>query len=205
MSMSLRVIVPPHPLISHWLTMLRNETTPNVLYATGLEQMGIWLTYEAIRDWMPNRKESIKTSNSTTEGIVIEYSIPIYVVPNLPGGLEIWQGARQVLPNAKLCLNGLPDEIQENSGIIFYVDQITTGKNLLKNILHLQNEGIDLKRIRVITAIASNEGLKNIGELINDLSIFCACIDPEKYKDEELSPGIGNPSMRVNTIFTEST
>jgi len=54
MSMSLRVIVPPHPLISHWLTILRNPTTPEILYATGLEQLGTWLTYEALRDWIPS-------------------------------------------------------------------------------------------------------------------------------------------------------
>ena len=68
MSMSLRVIVPPHPLISHWLTVLRNPTTPEILYATGLEQLGTWLTYEALRDWIPSKKEKITTSTGTTAG-----------------------------------------------------------------------------------------------------------------------------------------
>ena len=62
MAMSLRVIVPPHSLISHWLTILRDPTTPEILYATALEQLGRWLTYEALRDWIPNKKETINTS-----------------------------------------------------------------------------------------------------------------------------------------------
>ena len=66
MSMSLRVIVPPHPLISHWLTILRNSTTPEILYATGLEQLGTWLTYEALRDCIRGQKAQITTSTGTT-------------------------------------------------------------------------------------------------------------------------------------------
>ena len=47
MAMSLRVVVPPHPLIGHWLTMLRHRETPAALYATALQELGRWLTYEA--------------------------------------------------------------------------------------------------------------------------------------------------------------
>ena len=53
MAMSLRVVVPPHPLIGHWLTMLRHRETPAALYATALQELGRWLTYEALRDWLP--------------------------------------------------------------------------------------------------------------------------------------------------------
>ena len=35
MAMSLKVIVPPHPLIKHWLSILREKNTPNILYSTG--------------------------------------------------------------------------------------------------------------------------------------------------------------------------
>ena len=76
MSMSLRVIVPPHPLISHWLTILRNPTTPEILYATGLEQLGTWLTYEALRDWIPSKKEQITTSSGTTAVSYTHLTLP---------------------------------------------------------------------------------------------------------------------------------
>ena len=199
MSMSLRVIVPPHPIIGHWLAMLRNPSTPKALYGTGLEQLGKWLTYEALRDWLPNRKEEILTSNGKAEGIVIESKIPILSVPNIPGGIQMWQGARDVLPNATLCLGGVPTEIEDNSGIIFYLDQITTGSQLIKDIDYLQELEIDPQRIRVITSLASSIGLKNIGERFKDLNIFCACIDPELLTEDEMSPGIGNPTLRINT------
>ena len=44
MAMSLRVVVPPHPLIGHWLTMLRHQETPPALYATAMHELGRWLT-----------------------------------------------------------------------------------------------------------------------------------------------------------------
>ena len=202
--MSLRVIVPPHPLISHWLTILRNPTTPEILYATGLEQLGTWLTYEALRDWIPNRKEQIDTSTGKTECTIIDPDIPILAIPYLPAGLELFRGARNLIPNSILCIGGLPNEIDQNAGIIFYIDQITTGKMLLKDLKRLKDKKIDSRRIRVIAALTANPGLKEIGENIQDLNIYCACIDPELISDSELSPGIGDPSLRIKTRVTSS-
>ena len=100
MTMTLRVVVPPHPLIAHWLTVLRGESTPPPIFATGLEEIGRWLTYEALRDWVPHRQEQIKTLNGITEGVVIEASIPLFSVPINQGGFELWHGGRKVLPNS---------------------------------------------------------------------------------------------------------
>ena len=40
MTMTLHVVVPPHPLIGHWLSILRIRSTPSAIYATALEQLG---------------------------------------------------------------------------------------------------------------------------------------------------------------------
>ena len=204
MSMSLRVIVPPHPLISHWLTILRNPTTPEILYATGLEQLGTWLTYEALRDWIPSKKQQIETSTGATECVIIDPEVQILAIPYLPAGLEMFRGARNLIPNAVLCIGGLPKEIDKNAGIIFYIDQIATGKRLLKDLNTLKDKEIDSRRIRVIAALTANTGLKEIGENIQDLNIYCACIDPELISDSELSPGIGDPSLRIKTRVTSA-
>ena len=109
-----------------------------------------------------------------------------------------------LIPNSNLCIGGLPTEIEENAGIIFYIDQITTAKNLLKDLSNLKDRKINSRRIRVITALAANQGLKEIGENIQDLNIYCACIDPELISESELSPGIGDPSLRIKTRVTSS-
>ena len=55
MAMALRVVVPPHPLIGHWLAVLRDRHTPGPLYASATTELGRWLSYEALRDWLPHR------------------------------------------------------------------------------------------------------------------------------------------------------
>jgi len=199
MGMKLKIIVPPHPLIAHWLTMLRNASTPAALYSAGLEQLGRWLTYEALREWLPYRNEKVKTFICNTEGTVIESRVPLLAITKLPAGLDLWQGARDILPNAQLCLGGIPDSIHENAGIIIYMDQITTGETLLKYLHQLKVQSIESKRIRIITVLASAPGLKKIGESFSDVTIYAACIDPEITSEGYISPGIGNPALRINT------
>merc|ERR1711991_358503 len=84
MAMSLRVVVPPHPLIGHWLTMLRHRETPAALYATALQELGRWLTYEALRDWLSHRREAVLTAQGETEGTVVEGDVPLLAMPVLP-------------------------------------------------------------------------------------------------------------------------
>ena len=72
-------------------------------------------------------------------------------IPYLPAGLELFRGARNLIPNSNLCIGGLPKEIEENAGIIFYIDQITTGKHLLKDLNHLKDKKIDTRRIRAVS------------------------------------------------------
>ena len=201
MAMTLRVVVPPHPLIAHWLTMLRNVETPPPLYATALGELGKWLTYEALRDWIPHRREEIKTHKATTEGIVIESSVPLLAIPLSAGGFEMWHGGRTVLPNASLCLGGVPKEIERNAGVIVFIDQIAKGETLLNTLKLLKRIGVESTRIRVIAPLASAPGLSLIGESSPDLNIYTGCIDPEINDNGEIIPGIGNPILRLNTRF----
>ncbi len=199
MAMTLKIVVPPHPLIGHWLTMLRCEHTPAALYETGLEEIGRWLSYEASRDWLPHREEIVKTCNAETKGIVIESNVPLMALAVLPSGLSLWQGGRKVLPNASLCLGKLPEQIGQQTGVIIFIDQIASGKRLHGFLEILKNQGVSASRIRIICALASSPGLKKLGEVMPELTIHTACIDPDLLEDGQISPGIGNPISRLQT------
>ena len=198
MAKTLRVVVPPHPLIAHWLTVLRHAGTPAALFSTGMEELGRWLSYEAVRDWLPHRREQVTTPLQETEGSVIEGSVPLLTIPVLPGGLALWEGARQVLPNAQLCLNGVPNEIEPQAGVVVFADQISDGRRLLDILKQLQEAGVDdWRRLRVITAVAASPGLKEIGEQVPDLTIHTACIDEALDQQGRILPGIGEPVERM--------
>lgn len=48
-----QVYVPPHPLIKHWVAVLRNKQTPDVIFRSAAAELGRILIYEAARDWLP--------------------------------------------------------------------------------------------------------------------------------------------------------
>tara|TARA_B100000073_G_scaffold158141_2_gene130546 strand:+ start:2408 stop:3022 length:615 start_codon:yes stop_codon:yes gene_type:complete len=197
MAMTLRVVVPPHPLIAHWLTVLRHQHTPAPLYGTALQELGRWLTYEAIRDWLPHRPQVVSTATGDAEGSVIESTVPLLACPILPAGLELWQGARSVLPEATLCL-APPNQVENNAGVILFVDQISDGEREVALLNRLMESGVEGRRVRLITALTASPGLKLIGETIPDLTLHTACIDPDLTEDGDISPGIGDPVQRLN-------
>ena len=203
MAMSLKVIVPPHPLIKHWLSILREKNTPNVLYSTGFEQLGKWLTYEALRNWLPYKKEIINTDKGEADGFFINNEYPIKVFAMMPEGLSLWYGSKEVIPNSTLLLGELPKSIESNEGVIFYSEQITTTSETLETLIKLKKLGVDSNRILLITSICSNKGLNEIAKLFPNQLIYTSCIDEEDEKTKLLVPGIGNPISRLSTLFQD--
>ena len=170
-----------------------------------MEELGRWLTYEAIRDWLPHRREEVQTLLELTEGTVIETNVPLLALPVLPGGLMLWEGARKVLPHAELCLGGLPDTIEANAGLVLLIDQISTGETLVKLMQELVARGVESRRLRLITGLAASPGLKRLGESFPELTIHTACIDAELKENGQISPGIGNTSQRLQIRTAPST
>ena len=203
MAMSLKVIVPPHPLIKHWLSILREKNTPNILYSTGYEQLGKWLTYEALRNWLPYKKEIVNTDNGDADGFFIDNDYPIIVFAMMPEGLSLWYGSKELIPNSTLSLGELPKSIEPNVGVIIYSEQIATKSAALKTLLRLKDLGVQSNRILLITAICTNKGLNEIAKVFPNQVIYTSCIDEEDNNTRLLIPGIGNPLLRLSTIFQD--
>jgi len=203
MAMSLKVIVPPHPLIKHWLSILREKNTPNILYSTGYEQLGKWLTYEALRNWLPYKKEIVNTDNGDADGFFIDNDYPIKVFAMMPEGLSLWYGSKELIPNSTLSLGELPKSIEPNVGVIIYSEQIATKSTALKTLLRLKDLGVQSNRILLITAICTNKGLNEIAKFFPNQVIYTSCIDEEDDNTKSLIPGIGNPLLRLSTIFQD--
>jgi len=209
MAMSLRVVVPPHPLIAHWLTLLRDGDTPPPLFATAMLELGRWLTYEALRDWLPERTVAVRTALATTEGRVVDATIPVLALPLLPAGLGLWEGARTVLPAAALAplwieeqdrIIGLPDSIGDRVGVLLFLPEITAGAGLTLLLEQLARQGVHGERLRIISLVASAPGLKALGERWSDLTLYCACIDADVDGQGQIVPGFGDADLRFTGI-----
>ncbi len=213
MSMSLRVVVPPHPLIGHWLTLLRDRTTPAPLFATAMAELGRWLTYEALRDWLPHQRVTVDTPLASTEGQVVDGSIPLLAVPILRAGLGLWQGGQTVLPTARVAhmglrreessgeahcyLDSLPATIGDRVGVLVFDPMLATGGSLLQVLERLNEKGVNGDRLRVITALAASPGLARVGERFPSLTLYTGCIDPELDSAFRIVPGLGDAGDRL--------
>jgi uracil phosphoribosyltransferase len=211
--MSLRVVVPPHPLIAHWLCVLRDASTPTPLFATAMGELGRWLTYEALRDWLPQRRVEIDTPLGHTQGMVVDAQVPLLAVPVLRGGLGLWQGAQTVVPAAAVShvglsttspgeaahwyLDDLPARIGERVGVLVFLPVLASGATLLALLERLRNLGVEGDRLRVITTVASAPGLQVIGERFPDLTLYASCIDPELDGERRVLPGFGDAAVRL--------
>ena len=204
MAMALRVVVPPHPLLSHWLTVLRDHQTPQPLFATAMAELGRWLSYEALRDWLPQRELELQTPVATVTGQVVDPSVPLLAIVALPAGLGLWQGAQAVLPAAQLALIGpdqqgvaLPKAIGPTTGILLVWPQLDEPEPLLALLDHLAEQGISGQRLRLITTVAAAPALHSIGERHGALTLYTAAIDPDLDEQGRIVPGIGPVTSRL--------
>ena len=207
MAMALRVVVPPHPLLNHWLTVLRDQHTPTPLYATAMAELGRWLSYEALRDWLPHRQISVETVGGPAQGQIVDASVPLLATLTLPAAMGLWQGAQAVLPSAQLgsvALEGatlrlinLPQPITANTGVLLFWSALADPEPLLVVLDHLAQQGVAGQRLRLITAVAAAPALHEIGERHEALTIYTAAIDPELDAAGQIRPGIGDVNSRL--------
>ncbi len=101
-SFQLRIYVPPHPLVKHWLGVARDAETPGPLFRSAMEELGRWLTYEAVRDWLPTMDTTVNTPLGPAPATFINPEVPTMIVPILRAGLALMPGIQALLPLASV-------------------------------------------------------------------------------------------------------
>lgn len=71
------VYVPPHPLVKHWLAVVRNSMSPTPVFRKSMAELGRILIYEAVRDWLPTVDMDVPTPMGIAEGTVVDPSKPV--------------------------------------------------------------------------------------------------------------------------------
>jgi len=213
MALQLRVYVPPHPLIKHWLAVARDESTPSMLFRSAMTELGRWLTYEAIRDWLPTMETSVQTPLSGCPATFIDPEIPIAIVPVLRAGLALLDGAQALLPLASIyhiglvrdeetlepsCyLNKFPDTFNPNTRLLISEPMLATGGSIMVVLSELVKRGIDPALIRIISVVTAPAALQKIGETYPALSIYAATIDEGLSEKGFIVPGLGDAGDRT--------
>lgn len=213
MALQLRVYVPPHPLIKHWLAVARDQATPVVLFRSAMTELGRWLTYEAMRDWLPTLETTVQTPLDTCAATLINPEVPLAVIPILRAGLALLDGAQTLLPLASIyhlgifrdestleahCyLNKLPEQFDPQTRVLISEPMLATGSTIMTTMAELTRRGADPALTRIISVVAAPPALQKLNAHYPGLQIYTATIDQQVNSQGFIMPGLGDAGDRA--------
>ncbi|GAA1688089.1 uracil phosphoribosyltransferase [Microcella alkalica] len=206
----MRVHVADHPLITHKLTVLRDERTPSPTFRALTEELVTLLAYEATRD-VRVAEVMIRTPVTETTGVTIAEPRPL-IVPILRAGLGMLEGMVKLVPSAEVGFLGmvrneetlepsvyaerLPDDLSNRQ--CFVLDpMLATGGSLLSAIEYLFDRGA--QDVTAICLLAAPEGLAAIEKAVEgrDVTIVLGALDERLNEHGYIVPGLGDAGDRL--------
>lgn len=214
MAIQLRIHVPPHPLIKHWLGVLRDVNTPSAIFRSAMTEMGRWLTYEAIRnDWLPILETTVETPLATCPAAFINAEMPLMVVPILRAGLALMEGVQDALPTASVyhlgfarneetleaeCyVNKLPEQIDPATRVLISEPMLATGGTIMATMAELVKRGVEPSLVRIISVVTAPQALQKLAEAYPQLVIYAGIIDEGLDENGFIVPGLGDAGDRT--------
>jgi len=213
MTLQLRIYVPPHPLIKHWLAVARDAATPSVLFRTAMTELGRWLTYEAAREWLPTQETTVNSPLASCPATFINPEMPIAVVPILRAGLGLLEGAQTLLPLASIyhlglvrdeqtlqpsCyLNTLPEKFDPQTRVLITDPMLATGGSIMRAMAELTHRGVDPILTRIVCVVAAPPALQQLSAAYPGLIIYTATIDETVNNQGYIVPGLGDAGDRI--------
>ena len=213
MALQLRIYVPPHPLVKHWLGVVRSAATPSPVFRSAMTELGRWLTYEAVRDWLPTIDMEIETPLTTCPATFVDPETPIAIIPILRAGLALMEGIQSAVPTSStyhvgfarneetleaICyLNKLPERFAPNTHVIISEPMMATGGTMMATLAELTQRGVDPALVRIISVVVAPPALQKIAENYPALSVYSAIIDEKLDENGFIVPGLGDAGDRT--------
>ena len=208
----MKVHVANHPLISHKLTVLRDERTDTPTFRLLVSELVTLLAYEATRD-VHTKSISIKTPVIETTGLVMAQPRPV-VVPILRAGLGMLDGITKLLPTAQVGFlgmvrdeatlqastyaNRLPEDLSGRQ--VFVLDpMLATGGTLVAAFEYLIERGAE--EITAICLLAAPEGIKALDDNFKSsgvpITLVTGSLDEKLNEKGYIVPGLGDAGDRL--------
>lgn len=209
---SVKIHVADHPLITHKLTVLRDEKTNSPTFRQLTEELVMLLAYEATRK-VKTVSLTIKTPVAQATGAVLAKPRPV-VVPILRAGLGMLEGMTRLIPTAEVGFlgmvrdektlqastyaNRLPENLEGRQCYILD-PMLATGGTLIAAINYLIERGA--KDITAITILAAPEGIKNVQDAFASsdfpITIVTGAMDEKLNEHGYIVPGLGDAGDRL--------
>jgi len=207
-----KIHVVDHPLLTHKLTVLRDERTDSPTFRRLTEEIVTLLAYEATRD-VHVTPVTIKTPVAQTEGKVLAKPRPV-VVPILRAGLGMLEGMTRLIPTAEVGFlgmvrdektlqastyaNRLPEDLTGRQCYILD-PMLATGGTLIAAINYLFERGA--RDITAITILAAPEGIDAVKKAFEGsnapITIVTGALDEKLNEHGYIVPGLGDAGDRL--------
>ena len=208
----MRVHVVDHPLVSHKLTVLRDEGTDSPTFRRLADELVTLLAYEATRD-VRVESVTVQTPVAPAQGVRLASPRPL-VVPILRAGLGMLDGMMRLLPTGEVGFLGmvrneetlqastyaerLPEDLSNRQ--CYVLDpMLATGGTLAAAIRFLTDRGAD--DITAITLLSAPEGCQRLEEQLAGLdvpvTVVTAAMDERLNEKGYIVPGLGDAGDRL--------
>ncbi len=206
--MNSKVTVFNHPLITHKISLMRDENTSSKQFRELVEEIAMLMAYEVFRD-LPLKDVKIKTPMAEATVKVLSCK-DVAIVPILRAGLGMTGGILNLFPTAKVGHIGLyrdektlepheyycklPADIA-NRQVILVDPMLATGGSANAAVDFLKARGCT--DIKFMCLIAAPEGIKAFTEAHHDIPLYCAAMDEKLNEIGYIVPGLGDAGDRI--------
>ena len=206
--MNANVTVFDHPLITHKISLMRDENTSSKQFRELVEEISMLMAYEVFRD-LPLKTVKIRTPIAEAEVKVLSCK-DVAIVPILRAGLGMTSGIMNLFPTAKVGHIGLyrdhetlqpheyycklPDDIQ-NRQVILVDPMLATGGSAVAAVNFLKAR--NCKDIKFMCLISAPEGIETFTKAHPDVPLYCASLDEKLNENGYIMPGLGDAGDRI--------
>jgi uracil phosphoribosyltransferase len=196
-----------HPLAQHYLSILRQHSTPAPDFRRASSALTRLLVIEAAKA-LEVQACRLQTPLEATEGARI--ALPVVFVPILRAGLGMLDVSMEMIPHSSVGYIGLErDEVTAEASCyyakmpdlqaakhVFLLDpMLATGGSALQSIERLKALGA--QRISMVCIIAAPEGVQALQTAHPDVALIAGVIDRELDANQYIRPGLGDFGDRL--------
>ena len=207
------VIEVQHPLVQCHLTQLRNAKTSPADFRPHVRRLATLLAYEATQD-LNLVDIPVQTPIEDTTGAKLAERVGL--IPILRAGLGMVDPVLDLIPTAEVWHLGLYRDEATAEPVEYYsklppgrpvdvalvVDpMLATGGSMLAALETLRNWGVP--RLKLLSIIASEEGIKNVEREFPEAQLYVCKIDPTLNDAKYIVPGLGDAGDRIFNTLAE--
>ena len=208
----MKIHIASHPLLTHKLTVLRDEKTDSPTFRRLTEEIVTLLAYEAMRE-VKTVAVTVKTPVAMAQGEQLAKPKPV-VVPILRAGLGMLEGMSRLIPTAEIGFlgmvrdektlksttyaNRLPEDLTNRQCYILD-PMLATGGTLVSAIEFLAAKGAT--DITAICILAAPEGIAVLEKAFAtsklSLKLVTGALDERLNEKGYIIPGLGDAGDRL--------